>query len=62
MEDKINQLATSFYKNIFDPSQETSISLANLHMKILDEENRDLLTRPFSFEEIDQECCVFFET
>jgi hypothetical protein len=51
-ENEINQLATSFYKNLFGPSQETSISLINLNMKVLDDDNRDLLTRPLSIEEI----------
>jgi hypothetical protein len=51
-ETKINQLATSFYKNLFGPSQETSISLNNLNMKMLHDDSRDLLTRPFSIEEI----------
>jgi hypothetical protein len=48
----INQLATSFYKDMSGPSQESSISLANLDMKQLEEGDRNLLTSPFSLEEI----------
>jgi hypothetical protein len=51
---EINQLATSFYKSLFGPSQETSISLNNLDMKRLDDVNRDLLISPFSMEEIEE--------
>jgi hypothetical protein len=48
----INQLATSFYKDLFGPSQGSNISLANLDMKQLEEGDRNLLTSPFSLEEI----------
>jgi hypothetical protein len=51
-ENGINQLATSFYKNLFGPSQDSSISLDNLYMKWLDDDERELLTSPFSMEEI----------
>jgi hypothetical protein len=51
-ENGINQLATSFYKNLFGPSQDSSISLDNLYMKRLDDEDRDFLTSPFSMEEV----------
>jgi hypothetical protein len=51
-ENGINQLATSFYKNLFGPSQDSSILLDNLDMKQLDEDDKDLLTSPFSLEEI----------
>jgi hypothetical protein len=51
-ETEINQLATSFYKDLFGPSQETSISLNNLNMNVLDDDSRVLLTRLFSIEEI----------
>jgi hypothetical protein len=47
----INQLATSFYKSLFGPSQESSISLDNFYMKRLDYVSRDL-TSPFSMDEI----------
>jgi hypothetical protein len=49
---EINQLATSFYKNLFGPSQETSIYLSHLNMKMLDDADRDSLIRPFSIDEI----------
>jgi hypothetical protein len=52
---EINQLATSFYKNIFGPSQETSISLSHLNMKMLDAADIDSLIKPFSIEEIKDE-------
>ena len=48
----INQLATSFYKDLFGPSQDSSISFDNLDMKQLEEEDKDLLISPFSLEEI----------
>jgi hypothetical protein len=51
-ENGINQLATSFYKNLFCPSQESSISLDNLYMKRLDDDDREFLTSPFSLEEV----------
>ena len=51
-ENGINQLATSFYKNLFGPSQKSSISLDNLYMKPLDDDNREFLTSPFSMEEV----------
>jgi hypothetical protein len=51
-EDEINHLATSFYKNLFGPSQESSISLSHLNMKMLDDTDRDSLTRLFDMEEI----------
>jgi hypothetical protein len=51
-ENGINQLATSFYKNLFGPSQESSISLDDLYMKRLDDDDREFLTSPFSMEEV----------
>jgi hypothetical protein len=48
----INHLATSFYKELFGPSQDSSISLANVDMKQLEEGDRNLLISPFSLEEI----------
>jgi hypothetical protein len=48
----INQLATSFYQNLFGPSQETDISLNDLNMQMLDDFDRSCLTRPFDMEEI----------
>jgi hypothetical protein len=51
-ETEINQLATSFYKNLFGPSQEISISLNDLNMNVLDDDNKALFMIPFSIEEI----------
>jgi hypothetical protein len=51
-ESEINQLATYFYKNLFGPSLESSILLANFYMNELGEEDRALLTRLSSLEEI----------
>jgi hypothetical protein len=51
-ENGINQLATSFYKNLFVPSQDSSISLDNLYMKRLDDDDIEFLTSPFSMEEV----------
>jgi hypothetical protein len=48
----INDLATSFYKDLFGPSQVSNISLANLDMKQLEEGDRNFLISPFSLEEI----------
>jgi hypothetical protein len=49
---EINQLAISFHKKFFGPPQETGISLSHLNMKMLDDADRDSLTRPFAMEEI----------
>jgi hypothetical protein len=51
-EDEINHLATSFYQNLFGHSQESSMSLSHLNMKMLDDTDKDYLTRPFDMEEI----------
>jgi hypothetical protein len=51
-ETEINQLATFLYKKLFGPSHDSSISLVNFHMDELGEEDRALLTMPFSLEEI----------
>lgn len=48
----INQVATSFYKDLFGPSSCPSISLNNLNMKKLDEEDRILLSALFPLDEI----------
>jgi hypothetical protein len=48
----INQLATSFYQNLFGPSQETDISLNDLNMQLLDDFDRSCLTRHFDMDEI----------
>jgi hypothetical protein len=51
-DDEINHLATSFYQNLFGPSQETNISLNHLNMQMLEDFDRNYLTRPFDMEEI----------
>jgi hypothetical protein len=51
-DDEINNLATSFYRNLFGPSQENNISLNYLNMQMLDDFDRNWLTRPFDMEEI----------
>jgi hypothetical protein len=48
----INQVATSIYMDLFGPSLASNISMKNLPMKRLDEEDRILLTKHFSLEEI----------
>jgi hypothetical protein len=45
-------VATSFYRDLFGPSLASNISMKNLPMKRLDEEDRILLTAPFSLEDI----------
>ena len=51
-DDEINHLATSFYQNLFGHSQESSMNLNHLDMKMLEDNDRDQLTRPFDLEEI----------
>jgi hypothetical protein len=48
----INKMATAFYKDLFGPSLLSSINMSNLHMNKLSDEDRALLTVPFSIEEI----------
>lgn len=48
----INQLATSFYKNLFGPSTGLNISLDNLAFSSLEDEDRARLTAPFTLEKI----------
>jgi hypothetical protein len=48
----INKVATAFYKDLFGPSVLSSINMSNLHMNRLSDEDRALLTVPFSIEEI----------
>jgi hypothetical protein len=51
-DDDINKVATDFYKDLFGPSPMSSINMSNFHMNSLSEEDRILLTAPFSIEEI----------
>jgi hypothetical protein len=48
----INKVATAFYKDLFGPSVLSNINMSNLHMNKLSDEDRALLTVPFSIEEI----------
>jgi hypothetical protein len=48
----INKVATDFYKDLFGPSPVSSINMSNFHMNMLSEEDRILLTAPFTIEEI----------
>ena len=48
----INKVAIAFYKDLFGPSVPSSINMSNLHMNKLNDEDRALLTGPFSIEEI----------
>jgi hypothetical protein len=49
---EINQVATSFYRELFGPSSSSNINMKNLPMKQLSDEDQSLLTAPFSVEEI----------
>jgi hypothetical protein len=51
-DDDINKVATNFYKDLFGPSPASSINMSNFHMNRLSEEDRILLTAPFTIEEI----------
>jgi hypothetical protein len=46
-DDEINHLATSFYQNLFGHSQESSMNPSHLDMKMLDDTDKEYLTRPF---------------
>jgi hypothetical protein len=48
----INRVATAFYKYLFGPFVPSNINMLNLHMNKLNDEDRALLTGPFSIEEI----------
>ena len=45
-------MATDFYKELFGPSTLSSINMSNFHMNRLSDDDRTLLTVPFSIEEI----------
>jgi hypothetical protein len=51
-DDDINKVATDFYKDLFGPSPVSSINMSSFHMNMLSEEDRILLTAPFTIEEI----------
>jgi hypothetical protein len=48
----INTVTTDFYKELFGPSTLSSINMSNFHMNRLSDDDRTLLTVPFSIEEI----------
>jgi hypothetical protein len=45
-------VATEIYKELFGPSTLSSINMSNFHMNRLNDDDRALLTAPFSIEEI----------
>jgi hypothetical protein len=51
-EDEINKLATDYYKNLFGPSNITTINMNDMNMRRLNEDDRNYLTAPFSLDEI----------
>jgi hypothetical protein len=51
-EEGINLIATKFYKDLFGPSNYTSINMNDWDMNILLEENMDFIIAPFSMKEI----------
>jgi hypothetical protein len=48
----INKVATEFYKDLFGTSTLSSINMSNFDMNRLNDDDRVLLTAPFSIEEI----------
>jgi hypothetical protein len=50
--EEINKLATDYYKNLFGPSNISTIHMNDMNMKKLNDEDRESLTAPFSSEEI----------
>jgi hypothetical protein len=51
-EDNINALATNFYRKLFGTSDDTHISMSNVDMARLGEDDKSFLTSPFSIHEI----------
>jgi hypothetical protein len=51
-EDEINKLATDYYKNLFGPSNISSINMNDMNMRKLNEDDINFLTAPFSLDEI----------
>jgi hypothetical protein len=51
-EEEINKLATDYYKNLFGPSNISTIHMNDMNMKKLSSEDRESLTISFSLEEI----------
>lgn len=49
---ELNKVATDFYKELFGPSNISHISMGNLNLTQLDENDRNFLTSPFSYDEI----------
>lgn len=46
------KVATDYYKELFGPSNISHISMGNLNMSQLGENDREFLTSPFSYDEI----------
>jgi hypothetical protein len=51
-EEDINKLATDYYRDLFGPSNISTIHMNNMNMKKHSDEERDSLTVPFTLEEI----------
>jgi hypothetical protein len=51
-EEDINKLAANYYKDLFGPSNISTIHMNNMNMKRLSDEGRYSLTVPFTLEEI----------
>lgn len=45
-------MATDYYKELFGPSNISHIRMGNLNMSQLDENGREFLISPFSYDEI----------
>jgi hypothetical protein len=56
--DGINKITTSFYKELFGPSDSSSINLTNLTMNQLSIVDRSLFTAPFCINEIKKWCLI----
>ena len=51
-ETELNKVATDYYKELFGPSNISHIRMGNLNMSQLDENGREFLISPFSYDEI----------
>ena len=51
-EDEINKLATDYYKDLFGPSNISTIHMNDMNMRKLNDDDKNFLTAPFSLDEI----------
>jgi hypothetical protein len=51
-ETELNKVATDYYKELFGPSNISHIRMGSLNMSQLDENDREFLISPFSYDEI----------